>query len=316
MRKTKQEKLVGGPQFGGKSEAYQRLKGTPAFADLQRDSDTLAFSARARQDPRFELPPSTSTQLVPVEPLSNDARTSASEISTVALALIQNDVSGVLALYKSSKLAATITEVRRLVRRTGAERRRQGHVAEVQLEKWLCEQNREPVDPILDEGASVSGGTRLPGPPTLQRALWRLPCREMAEQIMIGMGEPANVAHDEGPWAGQKQYSSHDEIRKMWSSRHRMYRHKDQANVNGTKPTKFGASLGRQLGMCTCTDRSKDLLLFRGAFLHILRGMVAKGSTTQASVMNNYVVFRLIWTEVGADSDADILEDIEEPQVE
>ena len=292
----------GGDQWKGKNNEYHTIKGTPKFADLVRRGEARAHArltcATYEQTPE---PPFEVVQQDPIVALASGiAHKTVGEISATSIATISANVTCALAVCKGEPLPKVATRIRQTVRKINAEARKAANIAEAKHAEWLKERNATVQDEVVASASAVNGVTGVPSAPSITRVFWHVPAQDMAEKILSGAGLPRTTSLDDGSAYGLLWGSTHERLRSKWASRHKMYKHDKQPDQSKVKPNKYRSSLGRQLGFCVCGDATLDILLFRGAFLHILRGLFVKSATNleKARMESNSIVLRLNWEDV------------------
>jgi hypothetical protein len=197
-----------------------------------------------------------------------------------------------------------LTDVRRLVRKIGAECREAQHQKDVAVAEWVQEKTRTFSDPIFANSLPVGGVEVRPTRPRVTRVHWRLPISVMVKEMAKGIGEPRTLCDQDNLQGNAKPFGTHESIRNRWSARHRMYKHTEQKDLSHVKPQKTTSSISRQAGMCLCSDA--NLRAFRLYFIALMRRLHLKDPKNifEKAFTENGAVLELHWSQPGTGMDS------------
>ena len=178
------------------------------------------------------------------------------------------------------------------------------HKKDKLLADWVTQHTEAHTDALNDNSVDIAGAEVRPNSGTVSRVHLKLPCIKLAIAIAASIGEPRteikkNAIHD--TW---ERINTHHTLRKRWTKRHNMYRHREQRHLGEVKPSKYTSSLSRQVGMCLCGR--VGLVLFRACFVGALRLILLKKHKNPMKELleGNRAFFRFCWFNVDSPADS------------
>ena len=300
-----QKGVLGKAQFAGLSSKYNSIRGTAEHARLVEKSRRLAHQRAmglSKKPTRvghcmldFALCDSTSD--------AGDQRRLGSEVQCTALQAFNKAVD--LMPPPRHFVKQRLTEIRCSIREVGMKCRANRRFAQKNFLKWMEDQTDTLQHGVFNTSVGVNGVSVMPGPPGLTRVHWRMPAIEASKALLKAAGEPRTWVETDHAMVGEeKRFSPHDKLRQSWTERHKMFVSDRQKNLDHVKANSFRRSLSRKLGFCVCEH--EVLLLYRGAFLTVLRGLFLKSPENPWRLPSeaNAIVLRLEWKQVDDPTDA------------
>ena len=267
--------------------------------------------ALAHQRATQEKSSGTPTRHEPVE-LEQTVRAGAAAIdgnNTVGEAagherqLVTMEMSRTLDTSAVKPIRLVVTAIRSTVRKLSARNRLTKRQNDLALKRWVDTRTAALQHHVLRRSAKVNGVKVQPGPPNMTTVEWALPSAQVSKSILKAAGAPRVTCFKDAITHEEVSFSVHKRLRDKWTERHGVFRDRDKERLGALPPTRYTAALGRKLGMCACGKHI--LLLFRGAFVNLLRGYFRKSDSNASKRLfeANACVLCLNWTAVDKEGD-------------
>ena len=294
----------GGDIFRGLAGEYRAQRDTHASQKLRMKSDAMAM-----QRAGIHITSNTRTLIASSTSLACEVQRSlvACEPSRARPAC---DVTGIMAAFEANansaiarlgNLSSGVSTLRAAFRKAHELARSANHEAGLQLVKWVFQASSALGNVLISDAPAVDGVFVAPSDHRSTKIQWKVPAIRFMERFALCAKEPRTVWHANADDPNKLiREDLHATLRKSWAKRGKQCLHKDQPKLENIKPSKMASSLCRHFVFCVC--KRADLLLFRSAFLAMLRPLYKKSANNphKNKIENAHYVLHMEWASVNA----------------